>query len=216
MDDADRRNAFYRGQVEKGLYQDFAGSTDVEAVAFLLRGKPAAKRVLDLGCGNGDVAERLLADGIARSFRGIEAFPELVAKAKERAPGAEIVQADVADRSAWGSEPFHAVLCLFLFQDMRPDQMCALLQAAKGALSDGGHLLVGLRVIPEPSREMNDYTLRKVDGIPTKYAFTWNREEFGRALSQAGFLPVRSYEEPRPSPPNSADIYWLLQWIGRA
>ena len=76
-----------------------AGELGTDLVDWVGPGKFAARRVLDLGCGDGDLSRRLIAKG-AKLF-GIDSSPEMVAAARERGVQAQVYDArDVGDIAA--------------------------------------------------------------------------------------------------------------------
>lgn len=95
-------------------------------------------RVLELGCGTGQVTERLVAAG-ARVV-AVDALPEMLAGARRRAPAAEYVVGDVFDADLAG--PFDAVAISFVLHNLAADRRRVLLAIAAGLLAPGGTVAV--------------------------------------------------------------------------
>ena len=78
--------------------------------AVLLEVGPLANtRVLDIGCGVGDLYHYLRRRGIAVTYTGFDILPEMVAHARRRYPEAQFEVRDVLQ--GLGSERFDYVLC---------------------------------------------------------------------------------------------------------
>lgn len=95
-------------------------------------------QVLELGCGTGQVTERLLAAG-ARVV-AVDALPEMLEGARRRAPDAEYVVGDIFGDLPPG--PFNAVVVSFVLHNLSADQRRALLSSAEGLLAPGGTVAV--------------------------------------------------------------------------
>ena len=135
--------------MSRPLYTGFAWAYDVivgtgappapEEAARLLAGR---KTILDAGCGSGRVTALLAEKGFAMT--GIDTSAELLAIARERAPGIEFAEADV--RTWQPAEPFDGALCRGVLNDLvdDDDRQAALDNLAR-ALRDGGLLVLGVR-----------------------------------------------------------------------
>ena len=95
-------------------------------------------RVLEFGCGTGQVTERLVAAG-ARVV-AVDALPEMLAGARRRAPAAEYVVGDVFDADLAG--PFDAVVISFVLHNLAADRRRVLLARAAGLVAPGGTVAV--------------------------------------------------------------------------
>jgi SAM-dependent methyltransferase len=95
--------AFYDAvQGERADDADFARS-------LVERGRPDARRVLELACGTGSVLARLR-DGYEEVV-GVDRSPEMLAVAAAKLPGVRLVEADMTTVRL--GETFDAVLCLY-------------------------------------------------------------------------------------------------------
>ncbi|MEZ0227254.1 MAG: cyclopropane-fatty-acyl-phospholipid synthase family protein [Planctomycetota bacterium] len=74
-------------------------------------------RILDVGCGLGDLAAFLRACGVAVDYTGIDICEHLIQRATERfaGPGSDSVRFATADVLAFDSEPFDYVLSSGIF-----------------------------------------------------------------------------------------------------
>lgn len=104
-----------------------------EGVTGLL-GEIKGKRVLDLGCGNGLLTQKLVELGA--QVTGVDASAEMLALAQENCPQAQLVQADATALSF--QEPFDAVFSNAVFHWV--DDQDALLSGVRACLKPGGVL----------------------------------------------------------------------------
>ena len=82
---------------DPGQYLKFAGERMRPAVDLLARIPAAApSAVVDLGCGAGNLAPLILARWPQAKLTGVDASPEMLAKARAEHPGAQFVQGDIA------------------------------------------------------------------------------------------------------------------------
>ena len=89
-------------------FKDYAA--EVALVVNRLRGlNPRCRTVLDVGCGTGEHAKRLAAEGF--SADGIDIEPAFVRIASRKHPAGRFVQADMSDFAL--GQRYDAVLCLF-------------------------------------------------------------------------------------------------------
>ena len=95
-------------------------------------------RVLDLGCGRGELLEVLREAGIPA--RGIDSNPEFVAVC--RAKGLDAQQSDVFDFLAADSEPFDAIVATHVVEHLPPLVIPRLLSLAHARLAPGEMLIL--------------------------------------------------------------------------
>jgi SAM-dependent methyltransferase len=127
---------------------DFARLAILEALAL-----GPDDRLLDVGCGGGLLLRDALAAGAAAT--GLDHSAEMVALARERAPGAEVVLGS-AERLPFGDGSFTAVAMSIVFFFL-PDPVAALSECRR-VLAPGGRLAVyttspalrGTPAAPEP------------------------------------------------------------------
>lgn len=136
-------------------------------------------RILDAGCGPGHWTAFLVDRGA--DVEGIDLVPEFIAGASARFPYvpfrvASLTDADISPAS------FGGVLAWYSLIHSSPDELPALLAAARRALGEGGRLLVGFFDGP--------------DGEPFPHAVTtahfWTIEAMAALLERAGFSVVDS------------------------
>jgi SAM-dependent methyltransferase len=96
-------DAFYEPVV------DYDGDVAYLAAVFAAHARAPVRRVLDLGCGTGSHAKRLVARGF--DVVGVDASEPLLRIARRKAPGARFVRGDFTKSLPRGT--FDAAVCLF-------------------------------------------------------------------------------------------------------
>ena len=104
--------------------------------------------VLELGCGNGEPAARLLASG--RQYTGVDISAEQLRRAQELVPSGSFVKADYTTLD-FPRSSVDAVVALYTFGHVPLDELPGLLSRIASWLRPGGHLLAtaGSRAHPD-------------------------------------------------------------------
>ncbi len=153
------------------VYDDWypADATTGDVVARVTELAGAGARVLELGVGTGRLALALA--GAGHRVVGVDSSREMLERLRAKladdagvAPLVEIVEADLADRSAWPDGPFDVVLGAFNFicnlSDAADQRL--LFRSAARALRPGGWFLVEA-FLPAPVDERtHDLTIREL------------------------------------------------------
>ncbi|MCX5481370.1 trans-aconitate 2-methyltransferase [Kaistia geumhonensis] len=167
-----------------GQYLKFEDERTRPARNLLAEVPLAAPRLcVDLGCGPGNSTELIAARYPGARVVGVDTAPDMLRAARERLPGVEFVEADVA---AWQpDEPADLLFANAVFQWV-PDHL-AVLERLMGALAPGGVLAVQMPDnLGEPSHLMMEETARSA-------AFA---EAFaGRIIRRTPLPAPRSYVE---------------------
>ena len=137
-----------------GTFKDFGA--EAERVHELVQARrPGARTLLDVGCGTGAHLEHL-----ARQYEvaGVDLDPAMLAVARERLPGVELREADMANFDL--AREFDAVVCLFssIAYARTRDRLDAAVAAMAGHLAPGGVLILEPWVLPEewdPDRRLH-------------------------------------------------------------
>jgi SAM-dependent methyltransferase len=108
------------------------------ALEACVAGRAGPLRVLDLGCGSGQpIAEWFLTRGDA--VTGVDAVPEMLAEARTRVPGMEVIHADM--RGLALGRVFDIVLAFNSFFHLSPDDQRAMFSVFKAHAAPGARLL---------------------------------------------------------------------------
>jgi SAM-dependent methyltransferase len=97
-------------------------------------------RVLDLGCGGGELLAMLAGQRRLGEAAGVDLSPQQVALARER--GVDAVVEDAADYLAARLGRFHLITAVDFLEHLRKDELLRLVRAAHDALRPGGCLFV--------------------------------------------------------------------------
>ncbi len=116
---------------------------------YLARHRPAARSVLELGCGSGTILAGL--HGHA-SLTGVDRSPAMLERAAAKVPRARLVEADICAFHL--GERFDAVICVFdtLNHLERFDLWRALFERAAEHLHDGGLLAFDVNTVGQLRR----------------------------------------------------------------
>ncbi|MEU6850898.1 methyltransferase domain-containing protein [Actinacidiphila alni] len=119
----------------------------IQAGDWLVASLPAGARVLDLGCGTGLPTARQLTEGGLR-VTGIDLSPGMLAQARANVPGADFLQADIAD-IAGDSGPlaagsFAGVAAFFSLLMLPRDEVPTTLRSIHALLEPGGLLALSM------------------------------------------------------------------------
>ena len=117
---------------------EVTGSPAVDYLERLLALLPPGADVLELGCGNGEPAARMLAPG--NRYRGVDISSEQLRRARANVPDAEFVKSDYTELEHPPSS-VDAVVALYTFGHLPRAELAALYGRISFWLKPGGHLL---------------------------------------------------------------------------
>jgi SAM-dependent methyltransferase len=124
------RFATWRGEIE--------GSPDNEWLGALLSALPEQAAILELGCGQGLAARRLVDEG--HRYIGVDLSTEQLRRARKLVPEAEFRHGDLAELD-FSSESLDAVVSLYVFGHLPRAELPGLLERVALWLRPGGWLL---------------------------------------------------------------------------
>ncbi len=105
-------------------------------------------RVLELGCGTGQVTELLVDTGA--SVVAVDAMPDMLVGARRRAPTATILSGDALEVDPGGI--FDRIVMSFFLHNFEGDERRQLLRRAHDALADGGRVGILEWALPAGAR----------------------------------------------------------------
>jgi 2-polyprenyl-3-methyl-5-hydroxy-6-metoxy-1,4-benzoquinol methylase len=105
----------------------------------LFEGLPADSRILELGCGPGDMIDFLGQSGFS-AVEGIDLSPEQIRIATNRGLTARV--ADVFEFLASSQQKYRVILAFDFVEHFSKDELVRLVPAMHAALEPGGHLLL--------------------------------------------------------------------------
>ena len=210
-------------EINREFYQQFAGSFDQTrqriqpGVAGLLDVITQGQRVLDLGCGNGELLDTLQQHGFTGEYTGLDFSAEFVELANSRRPEgarAKFLYRDLSDPNWYlGLEgPFDILLSFAVFHHLPPPLPENIFSAAKKLMSpDGIFIHTNWQFLNSPrwrervqpwelagvdDKEVgsNDYLLDwRRGGTGYRYVHYFTEEELGEIASNTGYKINRSY-----------------------
>jgi tRNA (cmo5U34)-methyltransferase len=139
-----------------------------------------ARSILDLGCGNGETARRVLVRHPGATVVGVDSSPEMVRNARALVPGATFGISRLEDPLPAG--PFDLVVSAFAVHHLPPDDKRGLFARIAGVLATGGRFALLDVVVPRSSVDRPVPLEAGVDvPSPVVDQLAW--------LSEAGLVP---------------------------
>jgi ubiquinone/menaquinone biosynthesis C-methylase UbiE len=151
-----------------------------DAVLRALR-RATHRRLLDVGCGTGELGARIRAELGEVTVVGCDFSPGMLRRAAGKRSGLRLVQAD-ALRLPFGDGSFDALVSTEAFHWF-PDQPAALLEFRR-VLVPGGRLLVSMI---NPPSEMLSHLTRKGSALLGEPLYWPTRSRMRRQVEAAGF-----------------------------
>ena len=175
----------------KHHYVTAAGASLVEVL-----NPQAGERILDLGCGTGQLSAQIAAAGA--EVVGMDRSAEMIAAAREQFPSLSFVVGDARDFSF--AEPFNAVFSNAVLHWVQPPE-AALARIAAG-LEPGGRLVAelgGARNVATICRGLTDQLAAR--GFYPQWPWYFpSLGEYARLVEQAGLRVAHASHFPRPTP----------------
>lgn len=156
--------------------------------------------VLDLGCGNGEPAGRILAP--THPYTGVDISVEQLARARQLVPHGELVHGDFTELD-FGAESFQAVVSVYVFNHVPRAELPPLLSRIVEWLTPGGYLLATFGC--SGSEGIEDDWL----GVPMFFA-SYTEGETLELVRAAGFTLERHEVVPIVEPEGEARFLWIL------
>ncbi|MGP3982553.1 class I SAM-dependent DNA methyltransferase [Streptomyces sp. KR80] len=149
---------------------------------WLSQSLPAGSRILDVGCGTGmPTAAQLVEDG--HQVVGVDFSPGMVKLARDRVPGAEFIQRDLADLAVEGPEGlgrFDGVVAFFSLLMLPRAEIPHALRTLHGLLRPDG--LLALSMV---EADVDDFAIPFLGS--TIRVSGYLRDELRQVVSDAGF-----------------------------
>lgn len=131
----------------RAMFASFGGLDALRRRSLDLLGVKEGDRVLELGCGPGDVTAELLRRGA--TVHAIDSSAEMLSVAVKRAPAATFERSDV--RSFNPRLGYDVVVIFFVMHELPIGDVTAVIDRATSALASGGRLAIVDHAIPDGS-----------------------------------------------------------------
>jgi ubiquinone/menaquinone biosynthesis C-methylase UbiE len=155
-------------------------------------GAAAAPRILDLGCGTGEMALAIARVCPGAKLIGVDGDADVLERAagKARAAGVELeLHEALADRVPLPDASVDCVVSTLMFHHLVPSAKRAALAEARRVLVPGGRLLVcDIGRAGDPLMRAAFFAVQLLDGFPNTRAHA--RGELPKIISRAGFSDV--------------------------
>jgi SAM-dependent methyltransferase len=156
--------------------------------------------VLDLGCGNGEPAGRLLAP--LHRYLGVDIAREQLARAEASTSDGEFIHADFT-KVEFEPESFQAVLSVYAFNHVPRSELPRLLRHISTWLEPGGYLLASFGC--SGAEGVQDDWL----GVPMFFA-SYTEADTIELVRGVGFSIERDEAVPIVEPEGEARFLWIL------
>jgi ubiquinone/menaquinone biosynthesis C-methylase UbiE len=158
-------------------------------------GAGAAPRILDLGCGTGEMALAIARASQAVTLIGVDGDGDVLERAagKARAAGVELeLHEALADHVPLPDASVDCVVSTLMFHHLGPSAKRAALAEARRVLVPGGRLLIcDIGRASDPLMRAAFFAVQLLDGFPNTRAHA--RGELPEIVSQAGFSSVKVF-----------------------
>lgn len=110
---------------------------------YIHQSKPSQKKLLDVGCGNGDLYE--LAKEKGHSYYGLDISKEMIQRAKDEYPKGTFLVSSATDFASKYGQAFDVIVISMLFPSLRSkEDIAQTLKESKKVLAKNGTILIGL------------------------------------------------------------------------
>lgn len=164
-----------------GLYKDTFDS--------FLEFVPSKPKVLELGCGPGNVVKYLSSKRNDLDILGIDLAPEMITEAQRQNPGSRFVVMDIRDAGEL-NEKFDAIIAAFCLPYISYDDVPALFANCRKLLADNGMLYVSCM---EGTRNRSGFEKTSFTGDREMYINYFERSEIELLLQDNGFAVERFF-----------------------
>jgi 2-polyprenyl-3-methyl-5-hydroxy-6-metoxy-1,4-benzoquinol methylase len=186
----------------------------------ILETLPGGARILDLGCGNGELARQLARQGYAGSYTGLDASAGLLEEARRDLTAGPVdvrfLQADLSLpgwEAALQGESFDSIFAFAVLHHLPSAELRrSVLEAVHGLLAPGGRFIhsewqflnsprLAARILPWETIDLSiadvdpgDYLLDwKSGGYGLRYVHHFNEAELAGLAEETGFRVVETF-----------------------
>lgn len=161
-------------------------------------------RILDLGCGPGNITNYLLNKRPDFNVYGIDAAPEMIELAKKNNPTANFELMDIRDLHKI-NESFNGIIAGFCVPYLSGEDLSRLITVCKSLLAAPGIFYLSL-VEGDP----NDSGFQTGSGGDRVYFYYHNLSKIMKELDTSGFKVVNIYKKGYQRPGKKEEIHTIL------
>jgi tRNA (cmo5U34)-methyltransferase len=169
------------------MHEEVPGYEDLQAAVADASDGVDARRVLELGTGTGETALRVQARHPAAVWVGVDASEAMLARARERLPGADLRLGRLEDELPEG--PFDLVISVLAVHHLAADAKRDLFTRLASVVEPGGRFVLGDLVVPPPGEHGPIVVDWEID-VPDSVA---DQQEW---LAEAGFVARSKHVRP--------------------
>lgn len=185
MDDKQKSKSYFNKHSSTIINRNGYWSCDYRITSKILK-KRNVKNLIDIGCGNGAFLDMFHEAAPGVKLSGLDISREMVAKSRERLPGADIVEGD-AENMPFTDESFDAVSChMSIHHHPHPEKSLAEMYRI---LEHNGTVVINELTGPKWLRRFMNWWFTK---WPTGDHAVYSRAEMEGMLHAAGFQNIRS------------------------
>jgi cyclopropane fatty-acyl-phospholipid synthase-like methyltransferase len=178
------------------------GSPTVQYLERLLAKLPSGAEVLELGCGNGEPAARIMAEN--NRYTGVDLSREQLRRARDLVRVGNFLHADYTALEL-PNESFDAVVALYTFGHLPREELPAIFDSVALWLRPGGYLLATTGRRDVPGQVQDDWL-----GAPMFFA-AYDVETNLRLLADSGFEVLKhEVVEQDEGEEGVAAFLWIL------
>jgi len=185
MDDKQKSKSYFNRHSNTIINRNGYWSYDYRITSKILI-RRNVKNLIDIGCGNGAFLVMMHNAAPGMKLSGLDISREMVAKSRQRLPGADVVEGD-AENMTFADGTFDAVSChMSIHHHPHPDKSLAEMYRI---LKKNGTVLINELTGPAPLRRFMNWWFAK---WPTGDHAVYSRAEMEEMLRKAGFDQICS------------------------
>lgn len=183
-------NQYVENYINKFMYFDLYNDTFEDFLNLL----PQNSKVLELGCGPGNIVKYFLERRSDLQITGVDLAPEMIKKAKAINPGAEFKLMDIREANKINHQ-FNAVVGAFCLPYLSFDDLTNFFFNLKNLTTKDGLVYISCM---EGKRERSGFEKTSFTGDSEIYIYYHQRDNLEQLLQKNGFDIIKFYTKDYP------------------